>query len=107
MASDALFSQDEPAAAHTESAPRPMTPEQRAQIRELFNELGVIDARAQFDVVKELTAVDIARVVDVSAATAQRLIEGLRRRLSKSATPRAAGGTAWDQREGDTWIDKM
>lgn len=105
MASDALFSHEEPPTVRADNTPKPMTPEQRVEIRALFGQLGVASARAQFEVVKELTAVDISRVGDVSAATAQRLIEGLRGRLSKTATVRT--GTAWDQREGHTWIDKL
>lgn len=50
-----LFNLDDPAPRNEERAPMPLSPTQRQAIRELFAQLGVTDARAQFDMVAELT----------------------------------------------------
>jgi DNA polymerase-3 subunit epsilon len=82
-----------------------MTNEQRAQIRGLFGQLGVGDAHTQFEVTEELTGTRIRSVAELDSATAHRLIAGLHRRLANLAKVRS--GNSWDDREDDTWIDRL
>lgn len=82
-----------------------MTPAQRSVIRALFAELGIGAAANQFEVTAELTGTRISSVGDLEAATAQRLIEGLRRRVA--ALGRTVTGNSWIDREQDTWIDRL
>jgi hypothetical protein len=83
----------------------PMTPAQRSEIRDLFRLLEIADARTQFGVVHELTGVRIAAVTELTASQAHTLIARLENRVSRRNLP--AGGSAWDNREEDTWIDRL
>lgn len=104
--SDALFPLDEPPAGEfTLAGPAPMTDDQRAAIRSHFHELGISDAKAQFAVVKELTGTTIQSVRELSGLTAHRLIGGLRKRVQNAH--KVHTGNAWDDREEDTWIDRL
>lgn len=82
-----------------------MTEAQRAEIRGLFGRLGVRDAVTQFGVTEELTGTRISAPAQLDAATAQRLIAGLQKRIVNSGRDRA--GSSWDNREEDTWIDRL
>lgn len=98
-----VFDGNEPdASAH---AALMMTPAQRSAIRALFAELGISAAGDQFEVTAELTGTRISSVGELEAATAQRLIEGLQRRVT--GLGRTVTGKSWDDREEDTWIDRL
>jgi len=85
--------------------PLPMSADQRSEIRDLFARLGISSARRQFEVTAELTGVRIASVAELGASDAHRLIIGLKRRLE--ALGRVTTGSSWDNREEDTWIDRL
>jgi hypothetical protein len=100
-----LFDLDDSVPAANDAAPTPMITLQRQTIRELFAQIGVVDARAQFDVVAELTGVRIASVAELEAGPANVLIQMLRGRAARSGRP--STGNAWADREEDTWIDLL
>ena len=54
---------------------------------------------------KELTGTEIARVGDLSAANAHRVIEGLEARVRDAG--RQYTGNAWTDRDEETWIDRL
>lgn len=85
--------------------PLSMTGSQRAETRELFARLEISTAAQQFEVTAELTGVRIASVGELDAATAHRLIAALKRRVQSSG--RVTTGNSWDDREEDTWIDRL
>jgi hypothetical protein len=78
---------------------------QRSAIRSAFARLGILDARSQFAVVEELTGQRITSVGDLKARHAQTLIYGLEGRVANAV--RKNTGNSWDDREQDTWIDKL
>lgn len=82
-----------------------MTDSQRSEIRELFARLHIASAARQFEVTAELTGVRIYSVGELDAATAHRLIGALKRRVVSSG--RVTTGNSWDDREEDTWIDRL
>lgn len=79
-----LFDLDDSAPAEKQTAPNPMTARQRQTIRELFAQIGVVDARAQFDIVAELTGVRITSVAELEVGPANVLIQMLRGRAARS-----------------------
>lgn len=89
----------------TSVRPLPMTDSQRSEIRDLFARLDVATAALQFEATAELTGVRINSVGELDAATAHRLIGALKRRVVSSG--RVASGNSWDDREEDTWIDRL
>ena len=100
-----LFNFDAPAPQDDSPAPMPLSPNQRQMIRGLFAELGVTGARAQFDMVAELTGVRIASVAELEAGTANVLLQMLRGRVARAG--RSNTGNAWADRDEDTWIDRL
>ncbi len=100
-----IFNDDGTDAEPTGIRPLPMTGEQRSEIRELFAALDVATAARQFQVTAELTGVQITSVGELNAVTAQRLIGALKRRVQSSG--RVKTGNSWDDREEDTWIDRL
>ena len=89
----------------TSARPLPMTDGQRSEIRALFAALDIGSAALQFEATAELTGVRITSVGDLDAATAHRLIGALQRRVRSSG--RVTTGKSWDDREEDTWIDRL
>lgn len=102
-----MFSLFDDGAAPEEQPPRPvlMSESQRARIRALFADLGVATAREQFKTVAETTGVRISSVAELEATTAQTLISRLESRVASRGS--ANTGNSWDDREEDTWIDRM
>ncbi|WP_454130537.1 hypothetical protein [Microbacterium aurum] len=108
-ASDSLFDLSQPDVDDRATPPPAAVPmmsaDQRTKIRALFGELGITTAREQFGVVKELTGTTITSVADLTAATAHRLVERLAARVRDVGKTRT--GNSWDDREEDTWIDRL
>ena len=82
-----------------------ITESQRIAIRGAFVQLGIVDARGQFEIVEELTGHRITAVAQLEARHAQTLIYRLGDRVKSAG--RKNTGNAWDDREEDTWIDKL
>ncbi|MBG6058054.1 hypothetical protein RCH16_001252 [Cryobacterium sp. MP_M5] len=82
-----------------------ITPDQRRLIREAFGRLGISDAREQFEVVYELTSQRVSSPTELQARHAQALISGLVDRIRALGIVRS--GNAWDDREQETWIDRL
>lgn len=100
-----LFDLEVPVSDGAEPAPAPMTSIQRQTIRDLFEQLGVTDARSQFDVVAELAGVRITSVAQLEVGPANVLIQMLRGRAARSG--HASTGNTWADRTEDTWIDRL
>ena len=100
-----LFDLEDPVSDGVEPAPAPMTSTQRQTIRDLFEQLGVTDARSQFNVVAELVGVRITSVAQLEVGPANVLIQMLRGRAARSGHART--GNAWADRTEDTWIDRL
>ena len=78
---------------------------QRETIRDLFAKIGVTSAREQFDMVAELTGVQITSVAQLEVGGANLLIHMLRGRASRAH--RVNTGNSWADRDEDTWIDRL
>lgn len=102
---DALDLFDEPEQEADAPTITPLTDAQRQELRTMFAELERTTAREQFALVEELIGVRLARVGDLSASSASLLIERLRRRVTSRS--RTSTGSAWDERDEDTWIDRL
>lgn len=102
---DGLFDLNESASQDAVAAPALMTPVQRETIRELFAKIGVTSAREQFDMVAELTGVQISSVAQLEADKANLLIHMLSGRASRAH--RVNTGNSWADRDEDTWIDRL
>lgn len=82
-----------------------MTASQREIIRGLFSQLAISDARRQLEVVHELTGVRVSAVAEVDSRVANTLIAMLPGRIHRIGKENT--GNSWDDREEDTWIDRL
>jgi hypothetical protein len=101
-----LFDMDGEESAQTPAAvPGPMTDSQRSMIRDAFRALGVSSAKDQFARVEEMTGVRLTSVGALKQDTAQLVIYRLQDQVKNLA--RKNTGNSWDDRDEDTWIDKL
>ncbi|MDR6688976.1 DNA polymerase-3 subunit epsilon [Arthrobacter sp. 1088] len=99
-----LFEIDEPSPSSDVLAPLPIKPEQVQEIRAAFEKAGVESQSDRKALIESVIIREVASLRELRAVEARRIlqrIEGLR-------SPKAAStGSAWDNREEDTWIDKL
>jgi len=101
--SDALFEIDDPA---MPTLPRdmPIRPEQLHQIRDAFDEAGVLGQEDRKALIESVVIRPMSALRDLSAIDARRVLQRIKELTDRS--PKASG-SAWETREEDTWIDKM
>lgn len=80
--------------------------EQVVQIREQFNRLGIDNQNERQEVIESAAFRPVASLRELTAVEARRIITRLRERTPK-ASPVGPAGSSWDNREEDTWIDKL
>jgi len=106
MSNDAtLFGDPEPEPA-SEAGPVavPVTDEQVAQLRAKLDGSGLTSMEDRQQLVERLVGRPVAGLRELTASEARVLLIRIR---TVSTGDSQRQGSAWDQREGDTWIDRM
>lgn len=99
-----LFEFDEPGLHSDVLAPLPIKAEQVQAIRGAFAKAGVVSQDERKALIQSVVVREVASLRELNAAEAPRILQ----RIDGLARPKAAtGGSAWDNREEDTWIDKL
>lgn len=88
----------------TIQAPLPVRPEQIAEIRDAFDRAGITDQDQRKEIVESVAFRSVARLRDLQAVEAHRILKVIKG-MQTSKPDRK--GSAWDNREEDTWIDKL
>jgi DNA polymerase-3 subunit epsilon len=99
-----LFEIDEPAPSLNVLAPLPIKTEQIQAIRDAFERAGMVSQDDRKALIESVVVREVMSLRELKAVDALRIlkrIEGLR-----SPKPTSTG-SAWDNREEDTWIDKL
>jgi hypothetical protein len=99
-----LFEIDEPAPSPNVLNPLPIKTEQIQAIRDAFERAGVVGQDDRKALIESVVVREVASLRELKSVDARRIIqriEGLR-----SSKP-ASTGSAWDNREEDTWIDRL
>ncbi|MET3949160.1 hypothetical protein ABIB49_003888 [Arthrobacter sp. UYCu512] len=84
---------------------KPITDEQVARIRDAFTDAGIHEQDERKAVIESCVIRSVSSLRDLYATDAYRVLNLLRQR--RDALPNTVGGSAWDNREEDTWIDKL
>lgn len=101
---DSLFGLPTSTNEEVDRKPEAIRSEQKGAIRAAFNQLGIESQEERQSIVESCVFRNVASLSDLTAVEARRVLN----RARELATARPlGGGTAWDSREGDTWIDKM
>lgn len=101
---DSLFEIDAPES----QAPlqhMPITDEQVLQIRAAFADAGIDQQNERKAVIESCVVRPVNSLRDLYATDARRVLSLIRQR--QQARPKVAGGSAWDNREEETWIDRL
>ncbi|ADX75219.1 hypothetical protein Asphe3_41540 (plasmid) [Pseudarthrobacter phenanthrenivorans Sphe3] len=83
----------------------PITDEQVGQLRAAFAEAGIHEQHERKALIESFMVRPVSSLRDLYATDAHRLLNLLRQR--KTVQPKKVGGSAWDNREEETWIDKL
>jgi hypothetical protein len=101
--SDSLFELGEPAMPAS-SSDIPIRPEQIQQIRDAFDEAGIVAQDDRKTLIESVVVRAVSTLRDLHAVEARRVLQRIKERTARS--PKDTG-SAWDTREEDTWIDKL
>jgi hypothetical protein len=99
-----LFEIEEPSPSSNVLAPLPIKPEQIQEIRAAFDKAGVESQSDRKALIESVVIREVASLRELRAVEARRILQ----RIDGLHSPQAAStGSAWDNREEDTWIDKL
>lgn len=101
---DALFELDEPES-QGQLERKPITDDQIARVRAAFADAGINEQNDRKTVIEACIVRPVTSLRDLYAMEAHRVIRLIRQR--KDAGPKIVGGSVWDNREEETWIDKL
>ena len=103
---DGLFDLDQLRQAPSPQKPDPVPAQERQidQIRTLFESAGIEQQEDRRSFVESVIGAPAAGLRSLSRFQALQVIDALSRRVS---TPRGTEGSAWDDREEETWIDRL
>lgn len=80
----------------------PIRPEQIQQIREAFDKAGVREQEERKSLINSVLIRDVTSLRELHAVEVRRILQAIEQRSKPKST-----GSAWDDREEDTWIDKL
>lgn len=83
----------------------PISDEQVLQIREAFADAEINEQHERKAIIESSVVRPVNSLRDLYATDARRVLGRIRER--KEARPKTLGGSAWDNREEDTWIDRL
>lgn len=82
----------------------PIRPEQVQQIREAFDRAGLAGQGERKTLINSVVIRDVASLRELHAVEVRRILAAIEQ---GSADKPKSRGSAWDDREEDTWIDKL
>ena len=104
MPDDALFPDPEPEQVHSQPSVAQGLPDwQMKALRKLLDDLGLVTMSERQSVVEELAGRSVPSLRDLTFGEANQVLDAL---VAKTRSGEAAA-TAWDRRQGDTWIDRL
>lgn len=82
----------------------PISPEQIASIRSAFDAAGIADMGERQEIIQSCVIRKISNIRELYSRDVRQVLARIEGWGSKSAP---TSGSAWDNREEDTWIDKL
>jgi hypothetical protein len=96
-----LFDLDEP---DSPNGPMPIRLDQISEIRQAFEVAGIQGQQERKALIESVVIREVSGLRDLQALEARRILTRIE--SSQSSRP-SSGGSAWDNRDEDTWIDKL
>ncbi|MDV2977861.1 UNVERIFIED_CONTAM: hypothetical protein Q9R71_11825 [Actinomycetes bacterium ARC8] len=82
----------------------PISPQQVASIRNALDTAGIADMAVRQELIQSCVIRKISNIRELYSREVRHVLKRIEGWGRKSETP---SGTAWDNREEDTWIDKL
>ncbi len=99
-----LFGDDEPEASAPEAMkPAPITDWQVDLLRKALDARELVTMADRQQAIEAVAGRPVASLRTLSHEEALRILS----RLGQAPAPKSASGSAWDQRDEDTWIDRL
>lgn len=99
-----LFNLVEEETSASSPADAPLTEDQIEAIRRAFAEAGIVSMQDRQELIESCTARPVTNIRQLRAQDYRRVLK----RISEKRQPSAnITGSAWDNRDEDTWIDKL
>lgn len=99
-----LFEIDGSAPSPNVLAPLPIKPGQIQEIRDAFEKAGVASQDDRRALIESVVLREVASLRELKAVEARRILQRINGLCNSNP---ATTGSAWDNREEDTWIDKL
>lgn len=103
-----LFGDDDAtpeAPAHRPVAPDGIADWQVEQLRRALDARGLTDMASRQQFIEELAGRPVTSLRDLHSSEARQLLEQIQTRSASAKAQRS--GSSWDDRDEDTWIDKL
>jgi hypothetical protein len=101
--SDGLFDLGNVSPHPAEDMPARARDEQVSAIRRALDDAGLESQDARRGLVESVILAEVNSLRELTALQARRVLD----RLKAERSTEALGGSSWDNRDHDTWIDKM
>lgn len=102
--SEGLFDLGNESQDRVENSPAPARDEQIDAIRRGLDDAGLVSQDDRREFVNLVILSEVNSLRELTALQARRVIDRLQ---ADRASTKAGSGTSWDNREHDTWIDRM
>ncbi|MEO5315555.1 hypothetical protein PV772_15805 [Pseudarthrobacter sp. CC12] len=99
-----LFEINAPVPSPNVLAPLLIKPEQMQEIRDAFEEAGVVSQSDRKALIESVIMGEVESLRELKSVDARRILQRIKGLHSRKPT---STGSAWDNREDDTWIDKL
>lgn len=99
-----LFEIKAPVSSPNVLAPLLIKPEQIQEIRDAFERAGVVSQDDRKALIESVIMGEVESLRELKAVDTRRILQRINGLHSRNAT---STGSAWDNREDDTWIDKL
>lgn len=81
-----------------------ISPQQIASIRHAFDSAGIVDMTERQEVIQSCVIREVSNIRELYSREVRQVLARIEGWGPKSGS---AAGSAWDNREEDTWIDKL
>lgn len=99
----ALFALDDDQDQVVEEAPAPIATWQIDLLRKALDVRGLSGMRERQQLIEELAGRTVASLRELTGEEGLKILA----RLGDTPTPKAGSGSTWDERDEDTWIDRL
>lgn len=101
------MAEEEPAPSSSWAGIPPIRDDQITEVRQAFANAGIEDQSRRQKMIQEAVHRDVTSLSDLKATEVRHVLDRIASGESGAVPEGASSASAWDEREGDTWIDRL